>query len=394
MKLSVEAKTEKFPAFVELGPCRLSAAVFADRPAGEPLDGLRRARGDFKEFDRWFGKGQMRARAGAYETRFVFQDELEDAVRVPYDAFKKAVAGLDKRDVELKIQHGILYLGQGRDCISLRELVLTAEEEKALPQFAEPGENDVKRRLNGYELAGLADVLGQLMCLPSKTQCGDICDAVYFENRTGKETGYEDLIIGANNLSVLGFGRQNLDNWGGLGIFLLPANAARKIVHAQKLLHPFGAEVIFGAKEITLDFGRFEIRARLLERECVNPLIAVPRDVKAVFEFAREQLLAFAKKAKIFGHSVMFSYAAGVFSASAGTDFYGVAGRMESGSRQKPLEDNFSFMLNADDLTDVLRAVKAERVELYFGGDEKPVWLKAGRVRYAFIPKKKEEENK
>lgn len=391
IKLSVESKTEKFPAFIELGPCQRGADVFADRPDKTALDALERVAHANEQLSRWFGKCEMRACCAAYETRFLFQEELAETIRVSYQGFKQAVSGLDRRDVELKVQNGVLYLWQGRDCVRLQEMLLSEEQEAALPHFARADE-DVVRCLNGYELAGTAEILKQLIGLPGKTQCGEIMDAVYFENRAGAD-GYEDLIISANNYSVLGFGRQNLDNWGGLGIFLLPANAARKIVHAQKLLSPAGADVSLGARSAVFDFGRFELRTRLLERETINPDIAVARDVKAVFEFSRAQLLAFAKKAKIFGHNVLFSYERGSFAAAAGTDYARVDGRMENGARQKPAVDDFTFSLAADDLAGVLKSAEAARVELCFGGNENPVWLRAGGLRYAFIPRKEENKN-
>lgn len=71
IKLSVESKTEKFPAFIELGPCQRGADVFADRPDKTALEALERVAHANEQLSRWFGKCEMRACCAAYETRFL-----------------------------------------------------------------------------------------------------------------------------------------------------------------------------------------------------------------------------------------------------------------------------------------------------------------------------------
>ena len=384
LKLAAEAKTEKFIPFIDIGPC-----MPIDSEPASGIDSMQEKLGNI----RWFGKCEMRSCCTGYEARFLFQDTIEGKIRVSYEHLKDAVRGLDKREVELKIHNGELHIFQGQEDIVIRELVLSDEMLDAVPEFI--FDPVLKRRLNGYELAGTVDVLSQLICLPEKEpRYNSSSGAITFENRAGFEKTYEDLLVSAGNGMTLGVGRQNLDNWGELGVFMLPANAARRIVHTHKLLHPAGVEISFGKEQAAFDFGRYKMTCRLMDTDFINPDLAVPRDVQAVFEFTRDGLLNFCKKATIFGPNVNFSYEAGSFNVVAGSYYSNISGRLENGARQRPSTESFMFILNAAELLNVLRSIHDVRVELCYGGAENPVWLRAGRMNYAFCTQKPQQENK
>ena len=288
IKLSVEAKGETFPAFVELGPCKRGAEIFRDDPNETPEDALQRKADNLRTMDRWFGKGFMRTACRMYEASFVFKEEWpHQTITLPYSAFKEAVNILDGREVELVAENNVLYMWQGRECTRLQGLVMGEEMKASLPDI-NLGPETFTRWLNGYELCGLADILQQVVPLTNK-KLGNTVETVYFENRTLKD-GVEDILVCAHNSSVVAAGSQPVDRLGGLGIFLLPANAARKILSAQRLLFPAGVSVTVGHKALELDFGRFVLKTKLPESQYLSPDATRPGEVLAQFEFTTREL--------------------------------------------------------------------------------------------------------
>ncbi len=377
LKLSVQAKGEKFMAFVELGA---EAALSADGSTAVK-----------KRFC-------MRTCCGAYQTVFYFADEFlppTQKITVWYGYFKDAVKALDGRVVELVMENGTLFLWQGNDCTRVPGFALGEEQKAHVPDFSVCEEQAVKRRLNGYELHGLANVLKQIIGLTDKTRGNlpEAMDLLYLENRA--KGGFEDLVAACGNNRALGVGRQTVERLGGLGIMLFAANVGRKIVAAAKLLCPDGVQFAADNRTAVFDFGRFELRARMFQgREYINPDIAFPGEVRAAFEFARTQLLAFVKKAKVSDKKINFSYNCGEFKAFAGKSEFQVSGDLESGRRELPADAMFSFTLAAKDLLEVLRGAEAERISLLYAGDAAPVFVAAGPVRYAVVPEKKKEDEK
>lgn len=381
IKLSVEAKGETFPAFVELGPCKRGAEIFRDDPNETPEDALQRQADNLRTMDRWFGKGFMRTACRMYEASFVFKEEWpHQTITLPYSAFKEAVNILDGREVELVAENNVLYMWQGRECTRLQGLVMGEEMKASLPDI-NLGPETFTRWLNGYELCGLADILQQVVPLTSKKQ-GDTFETVYFENRTLKD-GVEDILVCAHNSSVVAAGSQPVDRLGGLGIFLLPANAARKILSAQRLLFPAGVSVTVGHKALELDFGRFVLKTKLPESQYLSPDATRPGEVLAQFEFTTRELYHFAQKAANGGTRVMFKYDGQELTASAGNLILGVDARLEHGRRFEPSLKEFKFVLLAEDLRAVLKNISAARVQVLFCGAQLPVYLNAAGVRYA-----------
>lgn len=385
LKLSVEAKSEKFLAVVELGPsCR-----GAKDGESESLEQLSEKQ---ERAQKWFGKGCMRTCCGSYQTAFYFTDDLTGRITVAYGYFKDAVKALDAREVELIIENGALFLWQGKDYIRVPAISLGEEQKAAMPDFRLIKEQTLGRYLNGYELGGLADILKQIIGLTDKT-LGNFAqaDLFYLENRVNGD--FEDLVVAACGQRAVGLARQNVERLGGLGIMLFPSNVGRKIVSAVKMLHPDGVKLEMDNQTVVFDFGRFELRAQLFSRDYVNPAVAIPGEVRAAFEFGRAQLLAFAKKAKVADEKIYFSYEHGSFRAAAGPFAFQVSGDLENGRRERPAEDSFKFVLRTDALLDVLRGAAADRISLMYAGADCPVYLRAGGVHYALVPAKKDKEN-
>ena len=385
LKLSVEAKSEKFLAVVELGP---SCRGYED---GES-ESIEQISEKYERAQKWFGKGCMRTCCGSYQTYFYFNDDLPGRITVSYGYFKDAVKALDGREVELIIDNGALFLWQGKDYIRVPALSLGEEQKAEMPDFRLIKEQTLERYLNGYEVCGLADILKQIIGLTDKT-LGNFANAdlFYLENRVHGE--FEDLVVAACGQRAVGLARQNVERLGGLGIMLFPSNVGRKIVSAVKMLSPSGVKLEMDNQTVVFDFGRFELRARLFSRDYVNPAVAVPGEVRAVFEFGRAQLLAFAKKSKVADDKIYFSYERGELKAAAGPFAFQVSGDLENGQRERPADDSFKFVLRTDVLLDVLRGAAADRISLMYAGADCPVYLRAGGVHYALVPAKKDKEN-
>lgn len=393
IKLSVEAKGETFPAFVELGPCKRGAEIFRDDPNETPEDALQRTADNLRTMDRWFGKGFMRTACRMYEASFLFKEEWHhQTITLPYSAFKEAVNTLDGREVELVAENNVLYIWQGRECTRLQGLVMGEEMKANLPDI-NLGPETFTRWLSGYELCGLADILQQVVPLTNKKQ-GDTLETVYFENRALKD-GLEDILVSAHNSTVAAAGCQPVDRLGGLGIFLMPANAARKILSAQRLLFPAGVSVTVGHKALELDFGRFVLKTILPEGQYLSPDATRPGEVLAGFEFTTREMYHFAQKAANGGKRVLFKYDGSELKAFAGTITLGVDARLEHGRHFKFDEREFQFTLLAEDLRAVLKNISAARVQLLFCGAQLPVYLNAAGVRYAvaLVPPDKPEGN-
>ncbi len=381
IKLSVEAKEETFPAFVKLGPCKRGAEIFRDDPNETPKDALLRKACILRTMDRWFGKGFMCTACRMYEASFVFKEAWPyQTITLPYAAFKEAVNILDGREVELVAENNVLYMWQGRECTRLQGLVMGEEMKANLPDI-NLGPETFTRWLNGYELCGLADILQQVVPLTNK-KLGNTVESVYFENRTLKE-GVEDILVCAHNSSVVAAGCQPVDRLGGLGIFLMPANAARKILSAQRLLCPAGVSMTVGHKALELDFGRFILKTKLPEGQYLSPDATRPGEVLAQFEFTTRELYHFAQKAANGGTRVQFKYDGQELTASAGTLILGVDACLEHGRRFEPSLKEFQFVLLAEDLRAILKNISAARVQVLFCGAQLPVYLNAAGVRYA-----------
>lgn len=386
LKLSVQAKSEKFLAFVEFGPSMRGWA-------GEEANSIQQIVERAEQAQKWFGKGVMRTCCAAYQTAFYFTDNLPERITVSYAYFKDAVNALDGREVELIIEKGSLFLWQGKDYIRVPALALSEEQKNAAPRFELVEEQKFERYLNGYELGGLTDVIKQIIGLTEKTR-GDyanVADLLYLENRVHGE--FEDLLVAAAGQHAVGLGRQSVERLGGLGIMLFPSNVGRKIVSAVKMLNPAGVKIEMDNQTAIFDFGRFELRARLLSRDYINPAIAVPSSVRAMFEFTRAQLLAFVKKAKVSDDKIYFSYNCGELTAAAGKFEFQVSGNLENGRRENPADAAFKFYLRVDALLDVLRGATAERVRLMYAGPEQPIYLAAGPIHYALLPAQKDKQN-
>ena len=337
---------------------------------------------------RWVGHGQMRAWCALYETHFYFNDSLEGEIYVSYNAFADAVRGLDGREVELLIDNGSLWLFQGQDSIYLRGFPLHEEVKNKMPVFDFSQAH--KCHLNGYELNGLSDILGQLVAIPNKENAALLMDSVTINNACS--LGKEFLFVSTKNARMAGIGHQEIYRWGGVGILQIPANAARKIVHAQKLLKPAAAEIKIGGKEILFNYGRWEISSKLAEQEMINPDLLQAPDDAVSFVMNTAQFKALLKKAKVFSYKVDIVYAEGALLAHCGGQEWNLKSSVESApahAQQMPQEIEFSLLI--DDILPVLSHITSTEVKLSYKGPIWPVWLRAGRMRYGVVPIRKNE---
>ena len=337
---------------------------------------------------RWAGNGQMRAWCGLYETRFYFSGPLNSEIYVPYHAFAAAVRGLDGREVELMIEDGALWLFQGKDRVVLRAVPLSESAQKAMPVFDFSQAHACA--LNGYELCTTADILGQLSGIACKANDPQLIDCVTIHNSCVNNR--EALTISIENKRVAGFGHHNIGGWGGVGIWQIPANAARKIVHAQKLLKPAEMQINIGGEEVLFCTGRWQMSSKLTDKEMVNLSLLQPTAESVRVEMNTQMLKALLKKAKVFDFKICFEVFQGALCVRCGGQEWFLQGCAESGPINAAPEQEISFTLGIDDLLSVVAHVSTPAVEMVYGGAMWPVWLRAANMSYALMQAKKESE--
>lgn len=374
LKLAVQSKAEAYPAFVELGP---SAPPKAENAPHGP---------------HWKGNAVLRSCCGRWETKFYFSAPLEQTIRVPFELFKNAVGTLDNRECELVVQGGILTLWQGKDYLQIGELAFGEGVQNDLPQFNLPPDGEVQSWLNTRETAAVADILKQILHFTNEEGPGS---EVYLENRTGAYAGLEQLLMFCSDGYIAAAGRVRVERMGGLGLFLVPVGAVKKLARALKLLPPAGLMLTLGGPYLRFTAGRFEVTARLLEKQFLSPEIVKARGIEAALELDRGELMSFAKKASWAEVDIRFKYQDGHLHASGGGKTFSWDGRLSSGQEQPPQQLQFEFRVNAQRLLRALKGIEAAQVWLYYQPGGKLVYFKAGNIDMVLVAEKpKQEEQK
>lgn len=364
LKLTEEARHTEYPAFVEFA-C-----------AGALEDG-----------GRWSGKLCMRTVCPGLETRFYFDCDGHEtqSVCVPYGLFKDAVKNLDGRECELVISSGVLTLWQGKDRMRIAGYDFGEEIRSCVPDFSFDPQSAVTRWLSVRELAAAADILRQLTWLPKAAGPGS---EVYFENRVGPYEGLEDLVLCATDGYICGAGRVSVERFGGLGIFLVPGNAAGLLCKAHKCLCPNGCRLTLAGDMAVFDLGKWKLTARLAKKSFISPDIVTPRGVTAALDFEREYLLSAVRKAAWAAVKLHFVYEDGVLSLDVGDGKnWSTAAACAAGRERPAQERRFEFEVAAARLLKVLKKVSAPRVRLYCG-ENALLYAAAGNVHFVIMTDK------
>ncbi|MDR0645612.1 MAG: hypothetical protein LBG46_01070 [Elusimicrobiota bacterium] len=396
LKLAASSKTQKWPAFARFKTSARGLARENPAPEGESdVEFARRQAREFKETQNYFGRLLMQTSCGLWESEFYFKDKWPyEEIVVGLDILTQAVKALGSGEIELIAENGFLHIWQGKECIKIEKLILSEEIKKEIPHTTLRELNrGIERWFNIYEFYGVIKILKRILTFAAKTDFGRAHDSVYFENRAWEGEEYEDLILAACDGQAVAAGKQIVERMGGFGIFLLPANAARKICAAAKLFAPEGMLMRLDNDIASFEIGRAIISAKLIEGDFINPEVARHTNVAAAFEINAAQITRLAKKAKIMGRVLAFRYKNGILAAAAGCADYEVGGVIPAGKVSRPLESEFNFNISADTFCEILKNITAETINLYYSNG-KLLYVAAEGINYGiFLPAKQEDKN-
>lgn len=337
--------------------------------------------------------GVMKSYSARCEALFYFDNAFEAAATVSAGVLSDAVKTLRDGPCELVTAPGGVELCQGKDCLHIDTLPPDKDMEAALP-FLEPApQNCTERYLNGRESAELAAALRQLVYLPGKYS-GEITGQVYMENRTRAQEGLEELLVCACNGYTAACAAVRVERLGGLGVWILPQEAARKLAEASKRLPLLaGCGLRLWGECAGFDLGRFEVRAQLWSGDFISPDITRPSGAQAAFEFERGQLLSNIQKAVWCGVNMTFEYEDGrLLLRSGGGRFFSDV-RCEAGLDEWPQERKFAFKINAKRLYEAVKNLACARVRLYWAGENRPLYLAGENVRLCVLTEKEDKND-
>lgn len=331
-----------------------------------------------------FVETAAQTRCAKMMTEYIFKDGWKGpAVRVAFDALKKAVGSLSEGECELTLSGGGLVLRQRETELTLPELKLN---ENPASFFVKEEDAAVSRRFQARDLIAVSDAINQIVWL---SQNG-IAEYFYFENRN-TASGNEFLRLSACDGYACAVADVPVKPLGGLGIFLLHGSVARLFVRAVKICRPEACYLSIGKNFYSFDFGKLKIWAAPYEGKTVNPDIALPpKDAVCRFTANREQMLELAVKAAWCADNLLFYPQQAALRAKAGNGGYCVTGVCETIGLNE--QETPETALSTKELKQMLKNLNGTELSLFFRADASGLWGKCGNVYFMVMGKKNEKK--